>query len=252
MHLLVTTFSKILRTFQVGNSIGGGISAGAGASLGKDICQGLVLCNTAGILEEISSYDGYNDDNNYKYGSGKFRTITSKVDNSISSHTEAALKGNPNESAYSPVPLAGKNALDLFGKGIIRLIYPQIEKRLSLIYGNRLENADPAVAYAIQQSANHPGSANVIGSGQKLAPNRPLNEVLVEAVEGGFDVLVVKGLNDQVSSPKVAQLRADLFSRLNPGKVVVEAIADAGHCPHDEKPHLVAKSIVKWLASIAS
>ena len=67
-----------------------------------------------------------------------------------------------------------------------------------------------------------------------------------------MEAVVVKGWNDQVSSPQVAQLRADLFSRLNPGKVVVEAIADAGHCPHDEKPHLVAKSIVKWLASIES
>lgn len=236
--------------FQVGNSIGGGISAGACSSLGGNICQGLVLCNTAGILEEISSYDGYNE-NKIQYGSGPFRPGSSKVDTSIRSHTEAALKGNPNEAPYSPVPLAGKNALDLFGKGIIKLIYPQIEKRLSLIYGNRIENADPSAIYAIQQSANHPGSANVIGSGQKLAPNRPLNEVLVEAVDGGFDVLVVKGLNDQVSSPAVAESRAELFTRLNPGKVVVEAIADAGHCPHDEKPDVVAGSIVNWLKSIS-
>ena len=88
------------------------------------------------------------------------------------------------------------------------------------------------------------------------AANRPLNEVLVEAVGsdeegGGFDVLVVMGLNDQVSSPQVARTRAELFSRLNPEKVVVEAIAEAGHCPHDEQPSLVAESIAKWLVSIA-
>ncbi|KAL7538957.1 hypothetical protein ACHAXR_012494 [Thalassiosira sp. AJA248-18] len=185
---------------MVGNSIGGGISAGAAASLGKDICKGLVL----------------------------------------------SLKGNPNEAPYTPVPVVGKNALDLFGKGIIQLIYPQIEKRLSLIYANQLENADQAAIYAIQQSANHPGSANVIGSGQKLAPNRPLNEVLVEVA-----VLVVMGLNDQVSSPQVAQSRVELFSKLHPA-VVVDAVADAGHCPHDEKPDLVAGSIVKWLDNIIS
>ncbi|KAL7448675.1 hypothetical protein ACHAWC_000824, partial [Mediolabrus comicus] len=118
---------------MVGNSIGGGLSAGAAASLGKKICKGLVL----------------------------------------------SMEGNPNEP-YSPVPIVGGNGLDLFGTAIIKLIYPQIEQRLSLIYGNRIENADPAVTYAIQQSAMHPGSANVIGSGQKLAPNRPLNEVLLE------------------------------------------------------------------------
>lgn len=169
------------------------------------------------------------------------------------------MEGNPNEAPYSPVPVVGKNALDLFGKGIIQLIYPQIEKRLSLIYENRLENADPAAVYAIQQSALHPGSANVIGSGQKLAPNRPLNEILMDVDGGddddeersGFDVLVVMGLNDRVSSPQVAQSRAELFSRLNPGKVVVEAITDAGHCPHDEKPDLVAGSILTWLDTIS-
>ena len=43
------------------------------------------------------------------------------------------------------------------------------------------------------------------------------------------EAVVVKGLNDQVSSPQVVKLRADLYSRLNPGKVVVEAIDDGGH-----------------------
>merc|ERR1712238_488916 len=37
---------------MVGNSIGGGLSAGAAASLGKEVCEGLVLCNTAGVLED--------------------------------------------------------------------------------------------------------------------------------------------------------------------------------------------------------
>lgn len=113
-------------------------------------------------------YTGYSYEKRYKYGSGSFGTAESKVDANILSHTEAALKGNPNESPYAPVPVLGKNALDLFGRGIIELIYPQIEKRLNLIYGNRISNCDEAAIYAIQQSANHPGSANVIGSGQKL------------------------------------------------------------------------------------
>lgn len=217
---------------MVGNSIGGGLSAGAAASLGKNICKGLVLCNTAGVLEDPDTYSGY---------------VTQNDD--IRSHTEAAMEGNPNEAPYKPVPILGANGLDLFGTGIIKLIYPQIEQRLSLIYSNRIENADAAVSYAIQQSAMHPGSANVIGSGQKLAPNRPLNEVLLE-IDGGFDVLVVKGLEDQVSSPEVAKSRAELFARLNPGKVIVDSIPDAGHCPHDEQPMKVASSMVKWLATL--
>lgn len=218
---------------MIGNSIGGGLSAGAAASLGKDICKGIVLCNTAGTLQDPDTYAGYT----YEKREGATQI------NAIRSYTEAAMEGNPNEAPYRPVPIVGNNSLDLFGTGIIKFLYPQIEKRLSLIFGNRMENADPAAVYAIQQAAQHPGSANVIGSGQKLSPNRPLNEVLA-----GFDVLVVQGLDDQVSSPQVAKYRAELFARLNPGKVVVDSIANAGHCPHDERPDLVASSICKWFS----
>jgi pimeloyl-ACP methyl ester carboxylesterase len=216
---------------QVGNSIGGGLSAGAAASLGKNICRGLVLLNTAGILLDPDTY------------------------NDADSSTEAAMEGNP-EEVYSPVPVFGNNALDVFGSAIIGLIYPEIEKRLSLIYENRMENADPAVVYAIQQGASSPGSSNVIGCGQKLAPNRPLNEVLMgvgeEDGQSSFPTLVVMGLNDQVSSPKVAKVRAELFSKLSPDTVTVKEIADSGHCPHDETPDKVANHMVQWLNSSLS
>jgi len=226
---------------MAGNSIGGGLSAGAAASLGREICRGLVLLNTAGILEDPASYDGY-------------KNSDMEVYDNFNSYTDAAIEGNPDE-AYKPVPLVGNKALDVFGSAIIGLIYPQIEKRLSLIYGNRIENADPSVVYAIQQSAMHPGSANVIGSGQKLAPNRPLNEVLMGVGEegddgnSGFPTLVVMGLEDQVSSPAAAQARAELFCKLTPETVTVEKIGDSGHCPHDETPEKVAKAMLKWFAS---
>lgn len=220
--------------FQAGNSIGGGISAGAAASLGSDIVRGLVLCNTAGVLEDPDSYSGYvasNDGTRSKHNT----------------YTEAALEGNPDDKAYAPVPLFGNNALDAFGTGIVKLIGPQIEDRLSVIYGNRMANADVGVVYAIQQGAASPGSANVIGSGQKLAPNRPLNEILVGTGESkGFPVLVVMGLDDRVSSPQAARSRAELFSRLSPGRVIVEEIEVAGHCPHDDAPEKVASAILRW------
>ena len=220
---------------QVGNSIGGGLSAGAAASLGTKICRGLVLLNTAGVLLDPDTFN--------------------ERDTGIDSYTKAALEGNPEET-YSPVPIVGNKALDLFGSAIVGLIYPQIEKRLSLIYGNRMQNADPAVVYAIQQGAMSPGSSNVIGCGQKLAPNRPLNEVLMGTGEddgqSGFPTLVVMGLNDQVSSPQVAKTRAELFSRLDPKTITLEEIVDAGHCPHDETPDKVASHMLKWLSSALS
>jgi pimeloyl-ACP methyl ester carboxylesterase len=225
----------------VGNSIGGGLSAGAAASLGKKICRGLVLLNTAGVLIDPDTYAGYDTSE-----------IKNEFDSDINSYTKAAIEGNP-EEVYSPVPIFGNKALDVFGSAIVGLIYPQIEKRLSLIYGNRIENADPSVVYAIQQGASSPGSANVIGCGQKLAPNRPLNEVLlgVGEVDGqnSFPTLVVMGLDDRVSSPQVAKFRAEIFSRLNPDTVTLKEIADAGHCPHDETPEKVANYMLKWLDS---
>ena len=70
-----------------------------------------------------------------------------------------------------------------------------------------------------------------------------------EEKEDGFPVLVVMGLDDRVSSPKVAKSRADIFSRFNSKKVQVETISDAGHCPHDEIPEKVADAILNWFAT---
>lgn len=236
--------SKMNLIMKVGNSIGGGLSAGAASSLGKNICRGLVLLNTAGVLLDPDTYNGFDASES-----------DMEIDSGIDSYTKAAIEGNP-EEVYSTVPFFGNRALDLFGSAIVGLIYPQIEKRLSLIYGNRIENADPAVVYAIQQGASSPGSPNVIGSGQKLAPNRPLNEVLMgvgeEDGQGSFPTLVVMGLNDQVSSPQVARLRANLFSRLSPKTVTLKEIPDSGHCPHDETPEKVANHMLQWLDSSLS
>lgn len=204
-----------------GNSIGGGLSAGAAASL-KGLCRGLVLLNTAGALEDPDEY----------------------VPPPSKTHTEMAYEGNP-ESPYRPVPLLGRNGLDLFGTVVVRAVYPQIERRLSLIYANRPSNADPALIRSVQEGAASPGSPNVVGSGQKLAPNRPLNELLKEPHGFGGPVLVLTGADDRVSSPAVARRRAELFSRLRKGVDAV-LVEEAGHCPHDETPDIVAEEVWRW------
>ena len=55
---------------------------------------------------------------------------------------------------------------------------PSIPKVLEGIYSDRPQNADGATAVAISRGAASPGANNVIGSGQKLPPQRPLNEVM--------------------------------------------------------------------------
>ena len=101
------------------------------------------------------------------------------------------------------------------------------------------------MTFAIEQGASNPGSANVIGSGQKLSENRPLNEVLGATHGFGGPVLIAQGANDRVSGPARAQERADLFTRMRPG-VTVDLIENAGHCPQDDAPELVARAIVRW------
>ena len=186
--------------------------------------RGVVLCNTAGVLEAPEEYSP-----------------------PAESVRDATLRGAVRP--YTPVPLLGQPALDFFGEAVISLIFPQIPTRLADIYADRRTNADPAVTVAIQQGAASPGSANVIGSGQKLAPNRPLNEVLNRPYGFGGPVLVAQGKNDRVSGPTRAQERAQLFKRLRPGVTVREL--DAGHCPHDEVPEQVAQAILEWLPDAA-
>ena len=211
----------------VGNSIGGGISAGVAGNL-KPVCRGVVLCNTAGVLEEPDAY--------------------------VSPAAAAETVGGQTRrgalpARYAPPPLVGQNGLELFGAAVIAGLFPAIPSLLDNIYGDNPANADEALAFAIEQGAASPGSANVIGSGQKLPPQRPLNEVL--GSEHGFagPVLVPQGANDRVSGPARAQERAAVFGRVGAerGGVEVSLIEAAGHCPQDDAPRVVAEKVWGWL-----
>ena len=85
----------------------------------------------------------------------------------------------------------------------------------------------------------------MIASGQKLPPQRPLNEVL-GAAGGGFagPVLVPQGALDPLTGAERAQTRAAQLGALRDG-VTVELL-DAGHCPQDEAPERVADAIARW------
>lgn len=220
-----------------GNSIGGGISAGAAASLGPTICRGLVLLNTAGVLQDPLTYAGYPNSPRH------------------ASYTEAALAGNVHDDTdYAPVnvPGIGNGALDVFGDLVVRALYPSIQDRLRDIYHHGPRNADDDLVNAVKRAALYPGSANVVGSGQKLAqPQRPLNELLSSSFNKVPRTLAVVGLDDRVSSPAVAKLRADLFGRMDSSRVSLVTLEEAGHCPHDERPDLVADIVYDWMTTSA-
>ena len=210
-----------------GNSIGGGISAGVAGNLAP-ICRGLVLCNTAGVLEEPDEY-----------------TAPAAAADTVGGRT---LRGAL-PSRYAPPPLVGQSGLELFGVALIAGLFPAIPSLLDGIYGDNPDNADEALAFAIAQGAASPGSANVIGSGQKLPPQRPLNEVLSAAHGFGGPVLVPQGANDKVSGPARAQERAAAFGRVGAvrGGLQVSLIEAGGHCPQDDAPGVVAETVWGWL-----
>ena len=201
---------------------GGGLSAGAAAALGEQ-CKGVVLCNTRACSPRATS--------------------TSRARASRQHVADETLEGRASHTAGAP---ARQPALDLFGALIIAAIYPQIEPRLGSIYADRPANADAALVAA--RGREQPGSANVIGSGQKLATNRPLNEVLSAQFGFGGPVLVAQGLNDRVSGPARARERADAFDTMRDG-FRVERI-EGGHCVQDDSPDAVARALLRWLPQV--
>ncbi|KAJ1458461.1 Alpha/Beta hydrolase protein [Pelagophyceae sp. CCMP2097] len=202
-----------------GNSIGGGLAAGAIANLGKR-AAGLVLCNTAGTLADEQS------DETVPALDVTARTLAGALE------------------PFSPPP-GGQPLLDFFGQGVISALTPQIGSLLKRYYPVNPDNADEELASGIARASGDPGAANVIGSGAKLCEQRLLDEVLGDMFTG--PILVAQGRLDYVSGPERAQKRAGELSRLRAGVQV--DLLESGHCPHDETPELVAASVHKWLAA---
>mmetsp|Transcript_30853 Transcript_30853/g.65009 ORF Transcript_30853/g.65009 Transcript_30853/m.65009 type:complete len:625 (-) Transcript_30853:460-2334(-) len=207
-----------------GNSIGGGLSAGAASNLGP-ICRGLVLCNTAGVLVKPEEY----------------------IEPQAETETVGGRLLAGTLPPHAPLPIGGPHLLDLFGIGVITLLRPRIPSLLRSYYPTNPENADFDQAREIARDATDPGSPTVIASGQKLPAQRPLNEVLSERWGFAGPVLVPQGELDPLSGAGRAQERAEALRVLRPHVSVIRL--PAGHCPHDEAPDEVAAAICDWLPS---
>jgi len=212
----------------VGNSIGGGLSAGAASTLFKN-CRGVVLCNTAGLVLSPGDY-----------------IEPSSLSDTVGERTcRREYKFKP----LLPIEKLSRVILDLFGYAILGTVGKSIPQRLKSIYAGNPENADDALSFAIEQSAAFPGSPNVIGSGYKLAPNRPLNEVLGKKFGFGGPILVVQGLNDNFSGKARAVERANELENMRDG-VTVKRLQTGGHCVMDDSPKETATSVYEWLPQV--
>lgn len=239
----------------VGNSIGGGLGAGLASNV-RDLCRGLVLCNTAGrhvpsIVPRANPAHGGHaspaapcaplrllepEDFDAEMSESGNRTVAMRT---------LQIKEDPDAlPRFQPVPFGGQALLDAFGWGLIQFLQPQVKSLLQRYYPTQPRNADDILADSIRRDSSDPGAANVIASGQKLPAQRPLNE-LINARHGfGGPVLVPQGALDPLTGAERSQGRAKLLATLR--DLVSVALLDAGHCPHDECPAQVAAEIVKW------
>mmetsp|Transcript_46529 Transcript_46529/g.92028 ORF Transcript_46529/g.92028 Transcript_46529/m.92028 type:complete len:237 (+) Transcript_46529:790-1500(+) len=161
-------------------------------------------------------------------------------------------------SYYQPPPLTvpglleAPQVLEGFGDGLIAFLKPQIPNLLKKYYPVAPDNADSKLASDIARAAGDPGAGNVIGSGQKLPPQRPLNEVLGQQPTSAWSfhgpVLVAQGILDPLAGAERTQVRLQQLTDLRPG--ITGVAIKGGHCPHDEVPDLVATAIAEWWPNV--
>ncbi|CAM9726855.1 unnamed protein product [Scytosiphon promiscuus] len=189
--------------FIAGNSIGGYISMGVAADC-KDLCQGVVLVNSAG---RILTEDEFRAEATTKYAG--------------LSVEEATRVGKL--EAYSAPP---NTLLTVLGTGLFAFLQGRIAQTCRNVYPVNPGIVDEGLAENILRDSCDPGAVGVIAAGGKLPFSRSANEMLGKF---GGPVLVTQGVKDPLND---AEGRATLFQGLGPQVSVVRL--DGGHCPHHE------------------
>ena len=231
-----------------GNSIGGftsmsvaaddaasdGDTSSSGAP-GTGRCVGLTLINSAGQIES-------REDAATKNSATSARTTVAAT------MAETTLTDSLPDCSPLPRPVAR-----LFGNGLLSYLRPRIGSICKSLYPTNPSNADENLANTILRDSLDPGAINVMVSGSKLPPPRTANELLAadfgtraDAKESKFNgpVLVAQGFLDPLNdSPG----RAKMFGDLRDGITVAEI--SGGHCPHDELPSDVAKTLTEWMTT---
>jgi len=211
----------------------------SGAS-GSQSCKGLVLMNSAGKV--------------FKEGEVEvFETECGAM--TIGEATARDLLGQTSPPS--------RKIATIGGEGLLWYLRPRIQSTCINLYPTNPDAVDNNLCNGILRDSLDPGAINVMVSGSKLPPPRTANELLgadfgsskssesksSKYEEGMFNgpVLVAQGLLDPLNDAKG---RAEMLGNLRSG-IVVDPI-NAGHCPHDELPSSIAKSVSKWMVKIVS
>ncbi|GAX24136.1 hypothetical protein FisN_9Hh389 [Fistulifera solaris] len=230
-------------TYTVGgNSIGGYTALSLAASdmacstnplsasgaPGTKSCTGLILLNSAGPVmtkEEIMAGD--------------------KTKLSVAQQTQQQLL-----PPCSPPPRWVGRA---FGNILLQYLRPRIQSICVNLYPTNPSAVSSDLCENIRRDSLDPGAIYVMMAGAKLPLPRTANELLqadagagdTQSPESSFanrPVLIAQGVLDPLND---AQDRMERFAALRAGVTAVPI--QAGHCPHDEVPEIVADEVSKWL-----
>lgn len=233
-----------------GNSIGGYTSmslAACDTAMGKELsssgapgtgrCTGLVLMNSAGPVktkEEIEQEQASAND-------WQMRSVAQAT----------AMQALP---VCKPPP---RLVARVFGNALLVYLRPRIQSICRNLYPANPTAVDDELCKSIERDSLDPGAINVMMAGAKLPPPRTANELLGadfgmpctgegQVRESIFDgpVLIAQGILDPLND---STDRMNRFRALREG-IEVDPI-QAGHCPHDELPDHVAKSIAFWMSA---
>ena len=121
----------------------------------------------------------------------------------------------------------------------------QISQTLQQVYVDRAAITDELVEI-LHQPACDPGAREVFAS-ILTAPPGPTPDELLGSLQ--HPLLVLWGENDPWTPIKGAKIYQDLVAEKEQNHEF-HRIANAGHCPHDEKPEIVNQLILNWLAHL--
>lgn len=239
-----------------GNSIGGFTSMSLAASdaaaigsrqvsssgaPGTSRCTGLVLMNSAGPVQTREEVDA----------------IYATATNELQLETVAQVTALNALPACKPPP---RPVARTFGNVLLAYLRPRIQSICKNLYPTNPNAVDDELCDSILRDSLDPGAINVMMAGAKLPQPRTANELL-QADFGGVSndknkvqesvftgpVLIAQGVLDPLND---AMDRMNRFGALR-STVTTDPI-QAGHCPHDELPGEVARSMASWMATTRS
>lgn len=120
----------------------------------------------------------------------------------------------------------------------------RIRGSLKQVYGNR-EAITPELIDILHAPACQPGAQKVFASILSAPPGPRPSDLLPQVSQ---PLLVLWGEKDPWTPITAASIYQELAA--DPARdVTFQAIADTGHCPHDERPEVVNALILDWLAA---